>query len=104
MQIYIDINNNYKCYSTNSDNILLPYETNFFDDKCDTFIEGYQCIPIGYEWIRDDGEIFIGEMIAPLVDYIELEKAQLKYENEQLKIQNSEYESALTEIEQALGV
>jgi hypothetical protein len=107
MNIHIDTNNGYKCYTSDSTGTMLAYEASFFDNKCETFIEGYRCIPTGETWIREDGEVFTGEMICPWVDYSVLEKAQYEYEHElleQLKTQNAEYETALTEIEQALEV
>lgn len=107
MNIYIDTNNDYKCYTTDSTGTMLAYETSFFDEKCTQFIEGYRCVPSGEIWTQEDGEVFTGEMISPWVDFESLWNAQVAYEHElltQLKAQNAEYESALTEIEQALGV
>ena len=95
--IYID--SNFKCHVTD-DGTLTAVETDFFDGKCDTFIEGYRFIPSGESWTRSDGVVFHGEMIAPWKDYAELDNAQREYERQIL----TEYESALSEIETALGV
>ena len=62
-----------------------------FDDKCDTFIEGYRFIPSGESWVRKDGKVFHGEMISPWKSYSELDQAQREYEKEQL----AEAQSAL---------
>ena len=101
MLIYID--NEYKCHIENNDNFT-SIEVPFFDNKCQTFIEGYRYIPEGQQWTNEKGEVFIGEMISPCQKLSILKKAQLEYENEQLKIQNAAYESALSEIEEALGI
>lgn len=60
-------------------------ETDFFDGKCATFVEGYLFIPAGASWTRADGVVFHGEMIAPWKPYDELDIAQRAYEEEQLK-------------------
>lgn len=79
--IYID--SEFKCHVTD-DGTLKAVENSFFDDKCDAFIEGYRFIPEGETWIRSDGEIFTGEMVAPWKDYRELDSAQREYERERL--------------------
>lgn len=102
--IYID--SDFKCHVTD-DGTLTAVETDFFDGKCDTFIEGYRYVPAGAVWTRSDGMVFTGEMIAPWKDYAELDYAQLLYERQQLEeaqAKNAEYEAALSEIETALGV
>lgn len=47
MKIYIDTNDGFKCYPTNTGD-LLEYEESFFDGKCPEFIESYRCKPVGY--------------------------------------------------------
>jgi hypothetical protein len=79
MKIYVKPNT-FECYTTNPDGTLLEYNTPFFDSKCATFIEGYRFIPEGQSWIREDGVIFHGEMIAPWKEYDELDNIQRKYE------------------------
>lgn len=99
--IYIDTD--FKCHTTN-DGTFAAVETNFFDRKSNDYIEGYRFVPSGSTWVREDGEVFHGEMIAPWKDYAELAAAQREYEFELLKAENAEYEAALSEIEAALGV
>lgn len=64
--IYIDLE--FKCHSF-SDGTMTPVETNFFDGKCDTFIEGY-C----YEINEDSVAIY------PWKPYKTLLAAQQQYE------------------------
>lgn len=80
--IYID--SECKCHTTNPDGSFRKVETNFFDGKCDAFVEGYRFIPAGESWTRSDGVVFTGEMIAPWKDWHELDNAQRVYEREQL--------------------
>lgn len=82
MKIYID--NDFKCHVTD-DGSMTAVETDFFDGKCDEFIEGYRLVPNGESWTREDGEVFEGEMIAPWKPFAELDAAQREYEREQLE-------------------
>lgn len=77
MKIYID--NDYKCHVSN-DGTLREIETDVFNGKCDAFIEGFRFVPEGESWTRSDGIVFHGEMIAPWMDYAELDSAQREYE------------------------
>jgi len=86
--IYID--SDFKCHVSNDDT-MRAVETDFFDGKCEAYIEGYRFVPEGESWTRDDGEVFTGEMISPWVDWHELDSAQRVYEKTIL----SEYEEAL---------
>ena len=86
--IYID--SAYKCHITN-DGTMTAVETDFFDGKCDSFIEGYRFVPDGSEWTRSDGVVFQGEMISPWKPYDELDSAQREYERQLL----AEYAEAL---------
>jgi hypothetical protein len=79
--IYIDVD--FKCHTVN-DGTMTEIQTNFFDGKCDAYIEGYRFVPSGESWTRSDGEVFTGEMIAPWKPYDELEAAQRAYEREQM--------------------
>lgn len=102
--IYID--SEFKCHVSPSSGYT-SVETDAFDGKCDTYIEGYRFIPAGQTWTRADGVVFTGEMIAPWKSWAELDAAQREYEREQYQTavaQNGEYEDALSEIETALGV
>jgi len=86
--IYID--SDFKCHITD-DGTMTAVETDFFDGKCDTFVEGYRFVPSGETWTREDGELFRGEMIAPWKPYAELDKAQREYEKQLI----AEYAEAL---------
>ena len=81
--IYLD--SDYKCHTTN-DGTMTAVETNFFDGKCDSFVEGYRFVPTGEVWIREDGVVFHGEMISPWKQYKELDRAQREYEKELLAL------------------
>ena len=104
MTIYIDTD--YKCHTAPGPG-LTAVETDAFTGKCTAYIEGYRFVPAGASWVRSDGAIFQGEMIAPWKPWGELDAAQREYEREQyaaVTAQNAEYEAALSEIETALGV
>ena len=80
MMIYID--SDFKCHVTSGEG-RTQVETDAFDGKCDTYVEGYRFIPAGQTWTRADGVVFTGEMIAPWKPWAELDAAQLEYEREQ---------------------
>lgn len=82
MIVYID--SNFKCHVSN-DGTMRAVVTEFFNGKCDSFIEGYRLVPEGESWTREDGEVFHGEMIAPWVDWNELDAVQREYEREQME-------------------
>lgn len=82
MTIYID--KDYKCHISPGEG-LTAVETNAFDGKCRQFIEGYRFVPSGETWIREDGQVFIGEMVAPWRPYEILTEFQAIYEEEQAK-------------------
>ena len=86
--IYID--SEFKCHTSN-DGTMTPVSTDFFDGKCDAFVEGYRFVPSSESWTRSDGAVFHGEMIAPWKDYSELDTAQRQYEKQLL----AEYAEAL---------
>ena len=75
--IYLDTE--FKCHVTD-DGTMTPVQTDFFDNKCDTLVEGYRFIPEGENWTREDGVVSTGEMIAPWVDYGQLDAPQRQYE------------------------
>ena len=89
MKIYIDFE--FKCHTTNPDGSFREIESDFFEGKCQIFIEGYRFVPSGESWTRSDGVLFTGEMIAPWKDYNELDTAQREYERQMLE----EYAEAL---------
>lgn len=75
--IYID--SGYKCHTAN-DGTMNAVETDFFDGKCNAFIEGYCC---------DDSKGY--RAFYPWKDYAELDAAQREYERQLL----AEYAEAL---------
>lgn len=81
--IYID--SDFKCHVTD-DGTMTVVETDAFDGKCDSFIEGYRFVPSGKTWTRSDGFCFTGEMVAPWKDYGELDSAQREYERQLLAV------------------
>lgn len=83
MKIYID--SNYKCHVAD-DGTMTAVETDFFDGKCDTFVEGYRFVPAGESWTREDGVTFTGEMTAPWKPYTKLAAAQAQYELDQAEL------------------
>lgn len=91
--VYID--SEFKCHTSN-DGTMTTIENDFFDGKCTTFIEGYRFVPSGMEWVRSDGKVFRGEMVAPWKDYTTLDAAQRTYEKQLI----ATYEQAL----QTVGV
>lgn len=88
--IYLD--SEFKCHLTD-DGTMAAVETDFFDYKCDDIIEGYRFVPEGESYTREDGEVFIGEMIAPWKPFEELDEAQREHEKQQLE----EYKSIVAE-------
>jgi hypothetical protein len=68
--------------------------TDFFDGKCDAYIEGYRFVPNGETWTHPDGTVFRGEMITPWKPFDELDLAQREHERQLL----AEYEAELTEL------
>lgn len=78
--IYID--SDFKCHVSAGDG-LTAVETDAFDGKCASYIEGYRFVPAGSTWMREDGVEFPGEMISPWKDWQELDDAQREYEQEQ---------------------
>ena len=101
MKIYIDTNDGFKCYPTDTGG-LLEYEEPFFNGKCSEFIESYRCKPVGYRWVSENGEFVRADckLVAPWKDLSEAYMAQAAYVTEQ----NAQYEAALTAIENALEV
>ena len=96
--IYLD--SDFKCHILNN-GTMTPQETDFFDGKCDYFIEGYRFVPAGETWTRSDGVVFAGEMVSSWKNYDELNSIQRQYEKQLLteatqKIE--EYEVAQEEL------
>lgn len=97
MTIYID--SDYKCHVSAAEG-RRAIETDAFNGKCAEWIESYRFVPAGETWVKENGEMFRGEMIAPWKDLGEAYAAQAAY----VAAQNAQYESALAEIEAALEV
>ena len=89
MKIYIDAE--CKCHTSNPDNAYREFALDFFDGKCQTFIEGYRYCPEGESYTRADGKVFYGACITPWKPYSELDAAQREYEQQLL----AEYAEAL---------
>ena len=98
--IYIDAD--FKCH-VSDDGTMTAVETDFFDGKCDAYIEGYRFVPSGSTWTRPDGVVFHGEMVAPWKDWQELDAAQRAYEREQYTAMEAELADARAALE-ILGV
>ena len=80
--IYID--SDFKCHAAN-DGTMRPVDTDFFDGKCDAFIEGHRCVPADERWTTEHGTVCTGgEMIAPWKSAAELDAAQREYEKQLL--------------------
>lgn len=82
MTVYIDVD--FRCHITDTGG-LTPVETTAFDGKCARYIQGYRFVPAGESWTREDGQVFTGEMIAPVEDIRILEAAQGAYEEAMAK-------------------
>lgn len=82
----------YKCHTAN-DGTMTEVETDFFDGKCKTFIEGYRYVPAGEMWTREDGMELPGEMISPWREFSLLEEFQRQYE--ELIAQQEDMQAAL---------
>ena len=80
--IYLD--SDFCCHLMN-DGTRRAVETDAFDGKCTSYIEGYRYIPDGESWTRSDGAVFNGLMISPAEDYSRLEKAQRQYELDEVQ-------------------
>ena len=98
MTIYIDTD--FKCHVSNPDGTLTAVETDFFDGKCQAYIEGYRFVPAGESWTRHDGVVFTGEMVSPWKDWWELDEAQREYEREQLAALTAENEALVADMAQ----
>ena len=97
MKAYVD-KKTFMCFTEPGED-REEYEIPVFDGKCKEFVEGHRYVPEGKEWIREDGEVFSGEMLAYGKDAVEVDLAQAEYERQLL----ADYEAALAEIEKALG-
>lgn len=78
MKIYID--SEYHCHTTNPDGTFREVETDFFDGKCQMFVEGY---------CYDDNMGYV--QVYPWKPYDELDAVQREYKKQRLAM----YEEAL---------
>lgn len=74
--IYID--SEFKCRVTD-DGTMTAVSTDFFDGKCDNFVEGYRLIPAGNSWTREDGTVIHGLTVFPWKNYEVLQAYQEQY-------------------------
>lgn len=89
--IYIDPNT-FHCYVEQDDKkTRIPHDEPCFNGKCKTFVEGYCCVPVGYNWTDIDGTVHPGGVVFPWKNYNELDAAQREYERQLL----AEYAEAL---------
>ena len=95
--IYLD--SYFKCHSTD-DGTMTAVETDYFDGKCQKYIDGYRFVPDGESWTREDGAVFEGEMIAPWKPWDELDEAQREYERQKYEAMSAE----LADARQALAI
>jgi len=72
MKVYID--SDFHCHTSNPDGYFREVEDEFFNDKCQTFIEGY-CYDTSKGYVQ----------IYPWKPYDELDEAQRTYEKQQLE-------------------
>ena len=93
MKIYIDTNDGFKCYPTDTGG-LLEYEEPFFNNKCREFIESYRCKPVGHEWITENGEAIQADckLVAPWKDLSEAYAVQAAYVEQQLSTAQAQAE------------
>lgn len=108
MKIYID--SEFKCHVAPGEG-LREFETRFFSNVPDAYVEGYRYVPSGEVWVRKEhvydmnhevvGESeteFMGEMLAPWKPWEELDKILREYEkaqNQELNAQNAELVDAM---------
>ena len=97
MIVYID--SEYKVHLGSAEGYV-EVSSAFFDRLCPELAEAYRFVPANESWIRSDGEVFSGEMIAPYKDIRQYDAIQREYEQNLL----TQYEAALSAIEQALEV
>ena len=82
--VYID-KKTFQCYTTqDAEETRIPDEEPLFIGKCQTFIEGYCCIPDGYSLLLPDGTECHGRQVFPWKDLAKLTSAQAQYERELL--------------------
>ena len=97
MKLYLDAD--FRCHLT-SETGRTEVEVSYFDGKCQAYIEGYRFVPDGETWVREDGVMFQGEMIAPWKSWEELDAAQRAYERELAETLSAENAALLSDMAQ----
>lgn len=97
----IYLNEKFECSAYEKADTVMSVETDFFDGKCDAYIEGYRFIPAGHSWTRKDGVVFEGEMMAPFKEMAYLDAVQTAFEELSGKIAATE--EAVTNTELAIA-
>ncbi len=87
MEVKIFVDYDYRCHVADPDETFRAFEISDFDGKCDAYIEGMRYVPSGESWMRSDGVVFEGEMIAPALDSRVLEAYQEEYERSGLLLE-----------------
>lgn len=90
--IYLD--SEYRCHVTN-DGTMTDIETDFFDGKCDAYIEATRFVPSEKSWTREDGRVFEGEASFPLIDSRVRAAYQEQYEANQTEMADMQEALAL---------
>ena len=93
--VYLD--SNFICHVTN-DGAMTAVTTDFFDGKCDNFVEGYRMIPEGQTWTRPDGIVFKGEAVFPWKDYTILAAYQSQYESDKDELEDMKTALGMLEV------
>ena len=75
MTIYID--DDYKCHVSDAEG-RKAVETDYFDGKCEEWIESFRLVPAGETWVRGDGVTFTN-VVSPWKDLREAYAAQAAY-------------------------
>ena len=75
MTIYID--DDYKCHVSDAEG-RKAVETDYFDGKCEEWIESFRLVPAGETWARGDGVTFTNA-VSPWKDLREAYAAQAAY-------------------------
>lgn len=98
MIIYIG-NADYKVYTTPAEG-RTESEDSFFDNKCANLAESYRYVPAGETWTREDGNEFVGLMIAPWRDIRQYDGEQQQYLLDQItaaRAESADMQAALSE-------
>ena len=89
MTIYLD--RDFRCHMEPEEGLQSWEDVDeFFKSKSRAFIEGYRVVPEGETWTDSNGNVFIGLMISPAVNFDILQAAQTNYEEMQGRIADVE--------------